>query len=133
MAESDRLKIILLLTAVVTLATDVVRLALELTPAHTRRDTIEQAGPGRHETDGQAPEWRDPGAPRFPQIPRPLERADARGPPRGPRETGSAPSARRRPDFIIDRPQWCRGCGPPMQRPERRRYDGRYYEWYDEW
>jgi hypothetical protein len=45
MTESARLKIVLLLTAVVTLAADVVRLASELTPTQVRRNPIEQAGP----------------------------------------------------------------------------------------
>ena len=124
MTESIPLKIILLLTAALTLATEVVRLASEWTPAHTPGATVTGWGnPGDVEAYGQGREGREFDAFRSAERRmRPWAASAARGPPHDLRETGPAWLPKLRPDLSIYHPQWCVDCRQAMPRLERRRF-----------
>src|SRR5215470_6459034 len=118
MAESIGLKIVILLIGVVTLATDVARLALDWSPAHTRRGTVIGQG-GDQKWYGPAWERQELGA-GFPQRrTTPLDPPGARGPPRDPWQTGPPPFSQPRPDLSIYH-RGCVTCRETMPRLERR-------------
>jgi len=118
MAEPLGLKVVVLLIGVVTLATDVARLVLEWTPAHTRDagETGEQAW------YAQAWERRELGPPFAKKRTTPLDRSGARGPPRDLRQTEPAPSLELPPDLSIYHPAWCTACRQPTPRLDRRSF-----------
>ncbi len=128
--EHPRLSIVLMLIsmliAMANLATDITRLMLELSTASATVESIPmQTRPGRQGPPRQAPDT--------PQPDTTQKKAEtsgvlgARGPPRGPRESGTvrAPFSELPPDFSINHPPWCLACRQPMRRQVERR---RFYE-----
>jgi hypothetical protein len=93
---NPRLNIVLMLTAIVTLATEVTRLTLEWSPSHLpqtpTRKPIEPAQPGHY---GWACEWRE----------------------------RRHPLSRLPPDYSITCPRWCLACHQPPRRVEWLRFD----------
>jgi len=127
MVEHPRLSLVMLVIAAATLATDVTRLLLEVSPPTVNHEPVPmQTTPVRQEAPRQAPDVPAPNT-----VQQKVERPDvprARGPPRGPREFGPTRARFLQPplDFSINRPPWCLACHQSMRRHIDRR---RLYEW----
>jgi hypothetical protein len=123
--EHPRLGIVLMLIsmliAMANLATDIVRLMLELSTLSATAEPIPiQTRPGRQEPPRQAPDIRQPDT----SPAETLGVLGARGPPRRPRAV-RAPFSTLPADFSINHAPWCLACSQPMRRNVERK---RFYE-----
>jgi hypothetical protein len=120
--ETARLSFVLLVIAMANLATDITRLVLELArPPPLHESAPVKTRPSQQVTSSQPPDAREPGTAQkdlAEKKAKPLDAPTARGPPREPREAGTAgePFRQLPPDFSVKHPPWCLACRQPMHR-----------------